>query len=231
MADQRHAQVLEVVGHQRRQHLGIDVILAECRRVLLQAQTLQPSPTSTAVSSGLVMLGGEYRVAEPLLSRQRSTIIVLEFSVQDRRVKRTEPPALDALLRHVSKGTDRAYRCGRAAARQRKGQNSSGPFAVLAAAFSHRFDMRTDAHCIRSSWLLPPWRPWTSMDSPVAGFRAQGRVICLGWCPQRTALRSPGSSATLSSRVFGVGPARCTGYSGAVSPRRRVAWSRAVAAK
>jgi hypothetical protein len=43
MADRGDAEILQVIGGQvRQQHIG-DVILAECRLVLLQAQALQPT--------------------------------------------------------------------------------------------------------------------------------------------------------------------------------------------
>src|SRR4051794_67143 len=44
MADRGDANVLEVVGRQVRQQLSIDVILTECRLVLLKAQAPQPLP-------------------------------------------------------------------------------------------------------------------------------------------------------------------------------------------
>jgi len=42
MADRGHADADQVVGRQRRQHLAIDIIVAECRRILFEPQPAQP---------------------------------------------------------------------------------------------------------------------------------------------------------------------------------------------
>ena len=42
MADRVHADADQVVGRQRRQHFAIDIIVAECRRVLFEPQPAQP---------------------------------------------------------------------------------------------------------------------------------------------------------------------------------------------
>src|SRR5690349_9310027 len=44
MTDRDDAHLLEIVGSQSEQDFSIDVILTECRLVLLLAQALQPSP-------------------------------------------------------------------------------------------------------------------------------------------------------------------------------------------
>ena len=48
MAYGDNAHLLEVVGRQDEQYLGIDAILAECRLVALKAQALSQSATSIA---------------------------------------------------------------------------------------------------------------------------------------------------------------------------------------
>ena len=52
--------LLQVLGGQLRQHLAIDIIVAECRRISLKAQTLQPRRYVHAV-----ILGSEER--QPLM--------------------------------------------------------------------------------------------------------------------------------------------------------------------
>ena len=42
MADRRHAHADQVVGGQLGQHLGVDIVVTECRRILFKAQPAQP---------------------------------------------------------------------------------------------------------------------------------------------------------------------------------------------
>ena len=42
MADRGHADADQVVGRQLRQHIAIDIVVAECRRVLFKPQPAQP---------------------------------------------------------------------------------------------------------------------------------------------------------------------------------------------
>ena len=42
MADRGHADADQVLGRQLRQNFAIDIVVAECRRIALQAQILQP---------------------------------------------------------------------------------------------------------------------------------------------------------------------------------------------
>src|SRR4051812_26504773 len=44
MTDSGNAEFLEIVGGQMAQYVGVDAILAECRLVVLKAQTPQPLP-------------------------------------------------------------------------------------------------------------------------------------------------------------------------------------------
>jgi hypothetical protein len=52
MADRGHADADQVVRRQRRQHFGIDIIVAECRRVLFEPQHAQPRHYVHAVILG-----------------------------------------------------------------------------------------------------------------------------------------------------------------------------------
>ena len=56
MADRRHADADQVVGRQLGQHLGVDIVVAECRRVLFKPQPAQPRHYVHAV-----ILGSEER--------------------------------------------------------------------------------------------------------------------------------------------------------------------------
>ena len=42
MADRRHANADQVVGGQLGQHLSVDIVVTECRRILFKAQPAQP---------------------------------------------------------------------------------------------------------------------------------------------------------------------------------------------
>jgi hypothetical protein len=50
MADRGHADADQVVGRQRQQHFAIDIIVAECRRVLFEPQPAQPRHCVHAVT-------------------------------------------------------------------------------------------------------------------------------------------------------------------------------------
>src|SRR4051794_32632650 len=52
MADRDHPNVDQVFGGQLRQHLGIDIIIAECLHISLKAQILQPRRDVHAVLLG-----------------------------------------------------------------------------------------------------------------------------------------------------------------------------------
>src|SRR5271169_5078035 len=56
MADRGYADADQVVGRQLRQHLAIDIVVAECRRVLFEPQSAQPRRYVHAV-----ILGSEER--------------------------------------------------------------------------------------------------------------------------------------------------------------------------
>jgi hypothetical protein len=60
MADRGHANADQVVGRQLRQHFAIDIVVAECRRVLFESQPAQPRHCVHAV-----ILGSEER--KPLM--------------------------------------------------------------------------------------------------------------------------------------------------------------------
>ena len=60
MADRGHADADQVVGRQLRQHFAIDIVVAECRRVLFEPQPAQPRRYVHAV-----ILGSEER--QPLM--------------------------------------------------------------------------------------------------------------------------------------------------------------------
>ena len=60
MADRGYADADQVVGRQLRQHFAIDIVVAECRRVLFEPQPAQPRRYVHAV-----ILGSEER--QPLM--------------------------------------------------------------------------------------------------------------------------------------------------------------------
>ena len=70
MADRGHADADQVVGRQRRQHFAIDIIVAECGRVLFEPEPAQPRQYVHAV-----ILGSEER--QPLIEEN----ILLPFAV------------------------------------------------------------------------------------------------------------------------------------------------------
>jgi hypothetical protein len=60
MTDRVHAEADQVVGRQHRQHFAIDIVVAECRRVLFKPQPAQPRRNVHAM-----ILGSEER--QPLM--------------------------------------------------------------------------------------------------------------------------------------------------------------------
>jgi hypothetical protein len=68
MADRGHADADQVLGRQRRQHLSIDIIVAECRCVLFEPQPAQPRHYVHAV-----ILGCEER--QPLMGEDIPLIL------------------------------------------------------------------------------------------------------------------------------------------------------------
>ena len=66
MPDRGNAKILEILRRQLRQHLPVDLVVAERRRIALKAQTLQPRRYVHAV-----ILGSEER--QPLIDDDRSS--------------------------------------------------------------------------------------------------------------------------------------------------------------
>src|SRR5258705_13918529 len=52
MTDRAHAEADQVVGRQLRQHFAIDIVVAECRRVLFEPQPAKPRCYVHAVIPG-----------------------------------------------------------------------------------------------------------------------------------------------------------------------------------
>jgi hypothetical protein len=68
VADRGHADADQIVGRQLRQHFAIDIVVAECRRVLFEPQPAQPRHYVHAV-----ILGSEER--QPLMNRGYSSAL------------------------------------------------------------------------------------------------------------------------------------------------------------